>query len=155
MSRFVVLVFLFLTATGIASGSLAWASSAQADDEQALAVARDVVMRERGRLARQVQETKDFMARARLTADKARELQHAIGRWEATMAAYDVTLSEGPKRALVLAAKAVVHGQLEQLYAARVKNPKQNDEQSPKREQALLDELKLLEDWQGKSSKTP
>jgi len=151
------------------NGALAEKKPVKAPDQAplkalgAIDLAKKIITRENTRLAIEIQNTKRYLATRRITDSRMRQmLRSKIPAAEAMIALNDLILADGQHNLLVATATAILRGDLERNYTKRTddysKAPQkvaQNHYQGLiKQEQALLGELKILEQWFAES-KTP
>ena len=131
-------------------------ASATGAEPAAVAVARQVIARENARLADEVEQTKNFMARARLTPQAAAAYQHKMARMESAVALHNLLLKQGEaiaqagrRETLIAQAKTIVHADLERHYQEQIKAQQAGaagTKQARENEYQLLEELKALEE---------
>lgn len=119
----------------------------------AINLSKQIIVRETTQLTEDIQHTKRFMARARLTSGHASQLNHSIARKESLVVVYGLILKSDHATLRVATAKSIVNGDLERLYEAQEKFRRSSGKEGkndPDRVKSLLSELKTLNEWQNK-----
>ena len=120
---------------------------------EAITLSKRVVERETTRLTDAVQHTKQFMARARMIPGHASQLKHSMARMESLITVHRLIVAGKKDDLLLAAAISIVNGELERAYENQEKFRRSSGEEGQNDEtriKALLNELKILENWQNK-----